>query len=360
MLRLRSACVSSRAPHRQPSRRSPRPQPDRSHVVRRRRLALAALVAVLAAVTAIFAGHGGSQGPGHARLAHAHSEPRPKPRARLAVGTLTLHLTERGRSTDTAYGTSTPRTLETIVRYPALHAGPEAPAARSSGPFPLIVFGHGFDTTPRLYRRLLDAWTRAGYVVAAPVFPAENANAAGGPTEADLPNEPGDFSFVIGALVKASRSSSGPLSRLVGSQVALAGQSDGGDAALAAAYDPALREKGIDAAAILSGAEIPQLGPFAFPTSGPPLFAVQGTADTVNLPSETYSYFEAAPRPKYLLKLYGAEHLEPYSTDAAQLALVTRFTLTFFDAYLKHEARALKTLAASAGSSSAWSLVAEP
>ena len=108
---------------------------------------------------------------------------------------------------------------------------------------------------------------------------------------------------------------------------------------MAAAYDPALRDESVDAAVILSGAEIPQLGPFVFPASGPPLLAVQGTADRINLPSETYSYFEAAPRPKYLLKLYGAEHLEPYSTDAAQLAIVTRVTQTFFDAYLKREKR---------------------
>ena len=45
-----------------------------------------------------------------------------------------------------------------------------APAAREFGPFPLIVFGHGFDVTPSVYARLLQAWTRAGYVVASPVF----------------------------------------------------------------------------------------------------------------------------------------------------------------------------------------------
>ena len=94
-----------------------------------------------------------------------------------------------------------PRALTTIVRYPS-------PAA---GPLPLIVFGHGFAVTPRPYAALLEAWARAGYVVAAPVFPLENGDAPGGPNEADLVNQPRDMSFVITSLLQASAGGSGPL-----------------------------------------------------------------------------------------------------------------------------------------------------
>jgi predicted dienelactone hydrolase len=76
-----------------------------------------------------------------------------------------------------------------MIRYPT--AGPpserdlvDAKPLRGARPFPLIVFGHGFAVTPRPYSQLLRAWARAGYVVAAPVFPLENANAPGGPDEA--------------------------------------------------------------------------------------------------------------------------------------------------------------------------------
>ena len=95
------------------------------------------------------------------------------------------------------------------IRYPAggrrpASTVPRAPAARR-GPFPLVVFGHGFAVTPAPYAPLLRAWARAGYVVAAPIFPLENANAPGGPNESDLVNQPRDMSFVITRMLAAER-----------------------------------------------------------------------------------------------------------------------------------------------------------
>src|SRR5262249_10684386 len=152
-----------------------------------------------------------------------------------------------------------PRTLLTYVRYPALGApsrtdARDAPAAHTDGPFPLIVFGHGFAVTPALYARLLRAWARAGYVVAAPVFPLENANAPGGPDESDLMNQPADMRFLIARLLAANAAGSGPLAGLIDStQVAVTGQSDGGDTALALAYNRYFLGPRIGAAIILSG-----------------------------------------------------------------------------------------------------------
>ena len=136
----------------------------------------------------------------------------------------------------------------TLVLYPAQGRASaqdvlNAPPARDAGPYPLVVFGHGFAVTPGLYIPLLRAWARAGYVVAAPVFPLENANAPGGPNESDLPNQPADMSLVISRMRAAARATSGPLSRLVAPrEIAVTGQSDGGDTALAVAYDPRYRD----------------------------------------------------------------------------------------------------------------------
>jgi fermentation-respiration switch protein FrsA (DUF1100 family) len=55
-----------------------------------------------------------------------------------------------------------------------------------------------------------------------------------------------------------------------------------------------------------------------------PLLAAQGTADSVNSPSGTYSYFAAAARPKYLLMLLGAEHTAPYQDEQPHLGIVAR------------------------------------
>jgi fermentation-respiration switch protein FrsA (DUF1100 family) len=220
-----------------------------------------------------------------------------------------------------------PRKLVTIVRYPA----------GLPGPFPLVVFGHGFAVTPRPYAALLEAWARAGYVVAAPVFPLESAGAPGGPNESDLVNQPRDMSVVITGML-ASWFFGGLLDRRA---IAVSGQSDGGETALAVAYDRLFLDRRVRAAAILSGAKIPGVGGFDFPAPSPPLLATQGTADTINPPSFTHAFFDAAPAPKYLLTMFGASHLGPYTGRQPQLGVVERVTIAFFDRYLKGDRAAL-------------------
>lgn len=254
----------------------------------------------------------------------------------------------------------------TIVRYPAL--GPprrtdvrDAAPARSAGPYPLIVFGHGFAVTPAPYAALLQAWARAGYVVAAPVFPLENANAPGGPNEADLVNQPRDMSVVITRMRAASGVRGGFFSGLINRHsVAVSGQSDGGETALAVAYDRYFIDRRIDAAMILSGAVIPGVGGFTFPAPSPPLLATQGTADTINPPHFTNAFFRVAPRPKYLLRLIGAPHLGPYTTEQPQLGIVERVTIAFLDRYLRRMPGALRRMARAGGVPGVSTLLALP
>ena len=259
--------------------------------------------------------------------------------ARFEVGLRVLRLVDATRVIHLPSGRTEPRTLVTYVRYPAVaghSAGdlPGAPPARAAGPYPLLIFGHGFAVTPIPYTRLLRAWARAGYVVAAPVFPLENANAPGGPNESDLVNQPADMSFVITQLLLASSRSGDPLHHLIDpTRVAVTGQSDGGETALAVAYDSRFRDSRVRAAVLLSGAEIPN--GLRFPLHSPPLLATQGTADTVNLPSLTDSFWRAAPRPKFLLTLLGATHFPPYSYEQPQLGIVERATIAFLNRYLK-------------------------
>ncbi len=258
------------------------------------------------------------------------------------------------------------RKLVTIVRYPAQGApsgGDRVDAApqRSGGPFPLVIFGHGFAVTPGIYAPLLRAWARAGYVVAAPVFPLGNANAPGGPNENDLVNQPRDMSFVISGMLRASAQRDGFFGGLTDRRrIAVSGQSDGGDTALTAAYASRFVDRRIDAAVILSGQEIPGVGGLDFPAPSPPLLAVQGLADTINLPSTTYAFFDAARPPKYLLALPGASHLGPYTGEQPQLGVVERVTIAFLDAYLKHSPGALARMAAAGRAPGVAVLQADP
>jgi dienelactone hydrolase len=213
---------------------------------------------------------------------------------------------------------------------------PGAPPASAEGPFPLIVFGHGFDVTPAIYARLLRAWARAGFVVAAPLFPLANPAAPGGPTEADLINQPGDMSFVISSLEAQSATAGAPLQGLVDpARIAVAGQSDGAITAFATAFNTRLRDRRVRAAVILSGAELSGAGGTNFPPGGPPLLAAQGTADPINPRRVSERLYARARRPKFLLRLLGAGHLPPYTSSLPQLRIVERVTVAFLDLYLE-------------------------
>jgi len=219
------------------------------------------------------------------------------------------------------------------------------------------VFGHGYTLTPARYVRLLRAWTEAGYVVAAPVFPLENADAPGGPTESDLINQPQDLSFVVGRLLALNARRNGVLyEKIDPTRIAIAGHSDGAETALAVAYDHRFRDHRVDAAIVLSGAALPGMG--AFPRNGPPLLAVQGTADPINSPATSAAFFRLARRPKFLLWLLGASHLPPYTDEQPQLGIVERATTAFLDHYLK--GRPLHALDEAAQRPGLTKLIADP
>ena len=249
--------------------------------------------------------------------------------SRTVVRTAVLTFVDRRRVVRRGDGSTASRRLVTVVRYP------ERVGGRSSGevrPRPLIVFGHGFALSPRPYVRLLRHWARAGYVVAAPAFPGERAGAPGGPVRTDLINQPADVKFVIGRLLRASEATGGRLAGTIdGDRIAVAGHSDGGNTALAVAYDPRFRSRRIDAAVILAGADLPGIAPFRFPASGPPLLAVQGSADVINPPRDTARFFARAQPPKLLLTLQRSGHFAPYMTQQPQLAVVSRVTTAFLD-----------------------------
>jgi dienelactone hydrolase len=274
--------------------------------------------------------------PGGARAAReAQASARPP----FAVGEVTERFVDRSRTIRFPGQRPQPRPLVTVIRYPA---------ARAAGPFPLVVFGHGFAVTPATYFRLLRAWASAGYVVAAPVFPLENAHAPGGPNESDLVNQPRDMRFVISRMLAASAAPRSRLSGLIDPhRIAVAGQSDGGETALAVAYNRFFLDRRVRAAVILSGAKLAGSTGFTFPPPSPPLLAVQGTADTTNLPRFTRAFYDEAPRPKYLLQLLGASHLNPYTVQQPQLGIVERVTIAFLRRYVNGVHSAFSRIVAS-------------
>lgn len=271
----------------------------------------------------------------------APTAPRPQP-------TTTLNATpfEVGSTSTTVEArsaTGAPVSIPTVVWYPV---------GRPRASFPLLVFSPGFQIDPSAYDPLTNGWAAAGYVVAEPVYPDTAPGAP--PIESDMVNHPAELEQVISALIEDSAQGSLPVGNIVDpGEIAVAGQSDGGDVSAAAADNTCCRDPRIKAAVILSGAEASLFRGAYFGSGGPPLLTVQGTADTINSPACSEQLYDAAPLPRYYLNLAGASHLSAYTAAGPQLSVVLAVTTAFLDGYVKSVVARLSEIARLAGASAA-------
>lgn len=216
-----------------------------------------------------------------------------------------------------------------------------------AGPFPLIVFSHGYTGSPAHYDQLLRAWGAAGYVVAAPTFPLSNGDAPGGPTRNDIVNQPADVSFVITQMLRLAADPTSNLHGLIDRRrIGAAGHSMGGVTTLGVALDTCCRDYRVAAAVIMAGNE------FAFPKGaypGPdhtPVLFMHGSVDeAVPYNSGLLAYFDAHP-PKFFVTLEGSGHTQAFTgdPDRADDRVVAKTTIDFFDRYLKQSAGGLARL----------------
>ncbi len=233
------------------------------------------------------------------------------------------------------------RTLVTSVYYPAAAATatdaaqPGAPPDQANGPYPLIVFAHGFGATPDTYADLLAHWASAGYVVAAPTFPLSSGTSPCGAIAGDVVNQPQDMSFVITSVLRQADRDDGPLSGLVDDHhIGAAGHSNGGITIYGLVGNTKLRDTRVAAAAILSGtAQNYPKGKYDL-AHLPPVLFVHGTDDALVPYSAAVHGFNAARGPKGLLSITGGDHGSAASSSAFAA------TTDFFDGYLRDDAAA--------------------
>ncbi len=235
------------------------------------------------------------------------------------------------------------RTLATAVWYPLAGSHPVA------GPLPLIVFAPGFMMCSGPYSGLLQTWASAGYVVAAVNFPRTNCHLGTAAWEPDLVNQPRDMTYALSRMLALSAQPNDLFYGLIDRhEVAVAGQSDGGDTVAALAANGCCTDHRLTAVAVLSGAEWPPMPGRYFPQGAgetPPILFTQGSADTINPPWTSMQLYEAdQARARYYLDLLGADHLIPYTGANPVERLVARVTLAFFNRYVLGQAGALATM----------------
>jgi hypothetical protein len=291
--------------------------------------------------------------------------------ASFDVGIHTFDFDETGHSSTHVgpTGEALPgRVLKTEVRYPTLagSADTEKFDARPTtvgGPYPVIVFAHGWDTEPSDYHGMLDSWVKAGFVVVSPIFPDENSNAvsaAGGPDssaavteENDVYNEPGDIVYVLKQLESITTDGWGTTLKgvLNLSDVGLAGQSDGANVVAALAYAPGLYKLyaklrvAPKAVAVMSGyawSYIPdgQAGNYTASASSPALLQIQSDADgcvppdggpSTAPPTSLFAALQTGLTSKWWVTLLGADHLEPFVRPSRWSPVVDAVTTQFFE-----------------------------
>ncbi len=251
------------------------------------------------------------------------------------------------------------RALATTILYPAQgDAGnatsaptSNAPADTANGPYPLIAFAHGLGASPELYLSLLGAWARAGFVVAAPAFPLTNDKTPGGPLAGDVVHQPGDISFVISSLLRASAAKTGPLAGLVDPEaVGAAGHSNGAITTLGLVANTCCHDDRVKAAIVMAGTaqNFPD-GEYDF-AAAPALMIVHGTDDSLVPYDEGIASFNRARGPKALLTIDKGEHGAAAALVAASSQPVIRTTIDFLNAYVRGDRAAAASLADDAAS----------
>ena len=213
------------------------------------------------------------------------------------------------------------RRLQTVVRFPS---------DRGAGPFPLVVFSHGYATQTGAYGALLDGIASNGFVVAAPEFPFTSTAYGGDIGGRDVEGQVDDVGHVITAVRDLAHAGGSPLDGLVDDRrVGVVCHSDGGVTAGAVAFASQIRDPRIGAAVLLSGARV-DFGGAWFPAGSPALLAIHGDADGVNPfgASQTIYSSDRSGSPRYLVAVPGGGHDDSFvgtRTRDAVAALVSDF-----------------------------------
>ncbi len=239
-----------------------------------------------------------------------------------AVGTFDAVFTDPSRPTmaNRNFPGAPERRLPTTVWYPAEATNQRPPmVARSGGPFPLVVYAHGFLGNRAGGTYLARHLASHGYVVAGADFPLTSFNAPGGATFADLANQPGDVSFLISAVLSGDGEPNGGIGlarRIHADAIGVMGLSLGGATSLLVTFHPQLHDPRI-AATVAHAPPACFLTQTFFATRSVPLLIVHGDIDAiVPYQANAVRAFERAQPPKYLVTLLQGNHTS--FTDGAE------------------------------------------
>ena len=234
------------------------------------------------------------------------------------VGVTTLQLvdTSRALAPNGEFPGAPERALTVEVWYPATASNaPETRDAQvSGGPYPLIIFAHGFTASRGQSPSYTQHLASHGYIVASPDFPGSNGGAPGGPRIRAVIDQPGDVSFVIDEMLRRNDEVDGQFAGAIDAElIGMSGHSLGGLTTMMTVFG-SMRDERIDAAVPISpvGCFLPD-GFGAEVTT--PLMVVGGSEELIVGPVSIRRAYEVAQAPKYYVELGGADHIKFADVD---------------------------------------------
>ncbi len=249
-----------------------------------------------------------------------------------------------------------------------------------AGPFPLVVYSHGFNCYRDSYAGLTDHWASHGYVVVLPEHP-DCPTAETRMTPEDIRNllhiRISDVARVLEALFAPDQEIPGLSDRIDYDRKAVAGHSFGGMIAQITWGQP-LKDVhsnqkvsyalGFDAAIVMSGVgQMPQMADRSFDAIPGPLLVTGGTLDLGNIGGPTIypwewrmaAYNLSPPGRKYSVVLNEGDHYlgglicrddrggpdnQGGAHDTEGLTILAAATTAFLDAWVKRDAGARRVL----------------
>ena len=221
------------------------------------------------------------------------------------------------------------RRLPTQVRFPTGNAAA----------LPLMLVIHGADGDPSRLAPLLDVWTQAGYVVAAPTFLKTKKDARGKALKREVAQQAADARFVLDDLLDR-----GAELHADDHEIGVAGMSLGGMTVYGLISHTCCQDGRIRAAIVMAGVhdDFPD-GKYVHQSM--PVLLVQGDAD-VGYHHSQDAYPQLAP-PKWFITLHGEGHSPPFEIPRGVAAgIVDATTTAFWNRYLKHEPTAARQIVA--------------
>jgi dienelactone hydrolase len=204
--------------------------------------------------------------------------------------------------------------------------------AGATTPLPLVLAVHGRDGDPVRLEPLVDAWVRAGQIVAAPQFLVTDKDADDKPTPSAVRRQAADARFVLDHLLLGNNDPGSPLHGLIDPhRIGAAGMSLGGMTVYGLVANTCCRDPRITAAVLLAAVRR-DFDTGRYVSQHVPVMLIQGDAD-IGYHNSVTAYRSLAA-PKWFITLRGSTHSPPFEVPRGHEApLVDRTTTEFWDRY---------------------------